>query len=288
MKSALSKLKNLPEIIASISIKRDAGEKSRQQVVTETVVTEYVPFIKFIARKFLRKLPRSLGGLEFDELVSCGVIGLIDALKKFDPTKENKFKTYAEFRIRGAILDELRNIDWIPRSVKDKGKKVEQAEKELQKRLGRKATEGEVCEVLGIPLTKYQKLLDAIKRVSLVSFEDLVESNQNGQDSTRNFHKSELSASGLEEEYDHNGPFSMLSLKMAQKKIYAAMETLPSVHKKVLHLYYFEGLKMNEISGELKITNARVSQLHTEAVSKLKAIFSKEFTSVADVHELAA
>ena len=130
---------------------QEIDEKLRHQLILD-----YSPLIRFVAQRIAARLPPSI---EIDDLISSGVIGLMDAIEKYDPNMFNKFKTYAEFRIRGAILDELRSQDWIPRSVRNKAKVIERAHAELEQKLSRHATHKEVCESLGMEISDYHELL---------------------------------------------------------------------------------------------------------------------------------
>ncbi len=136
----------------------------------EQLVLEYAPLIKYIAQKIAARLPANI---ELDDLISSGVIGLIDAIEKYDASRDNKFKTYAEFRIRGAILDELRAQDWVPRSVREKAKLLEKCYSRIEQRMGRQATDEEVCAELNISQEEYYDLLNQVRSVSLLSFDDI-------------------------------------------------------------------------------------------------------------------
>lgn len=147
----------------------DTSEKQKQKRVPQNqtravpltsdpmrnqIILDYAPLIKYIAQKIAARLPSNI---DLDDLFSAGVIGLMDAIDKYDPSRDNKFKTYAEFRVRGAMLDELRNQDWVPRSVRESNKKEDKAKLELEHRLGRPATEREIAEFLEVPLEEYQE-----------------------------------------------------------------------------------------------------------------------------------
>src|SRR5689334_15126329 len=136
----------------------------------DQLVLEYAPLIKYIAQKIAARLPANI---ELDDLISSGVIGLIDAMEKYDASRDNKFKTYAEFRIRGAILDELRAQDWVPRSVREKAKLLEKCYSRIEQKKGRQATDEEVCEELGITQEEYHDLLNQVRSVSLLSYDDI-------------------------------------------------------------------------------------------------------------------
>src|ERR1700730_14156868 len=135
----------------------------------DKLIMEYAPLIKFIAQKIAVRLPSNI---ELDDLISSGVIGLMDAIEKYDPTRDNKFKTYAEFRIRGAILDELRAQDWVPRRVRDKATNIERAHVRLEQRLGRAPTEDEITTELKISKDEYFELLNQVKSVSILSLDE--------------------------------------------------------------------------------------------------------------------
>src|SRR6267154_1355883 len=147
--------------------KEEPSKLTAQQ--KDKLILEYAPLIKFIAQKIAIRLPSNI---ELDDLISSGVIGLMDAIEKYDPTRDNKFKTYAEFRIRGAILDELRAQDWVPRSVRDKAKMLDRALIELESQLGRNATEEEIAAKLGMNMEEYFDVLNQVRPISVLSIDD--------------------------------------------------------------------------------------------------------------------
>ncbi len=232
----------------------------------EKLILEYAPLIKFIAQKIAVRLPSNI---EFDDLVSSGVIGLMDAIDKYDPTRDNKFKTYAEFRIRGAILDELRAQDWVPRSVREKAKQLERAHLRLEQRLGRVPSEDEVSQELGISKEGYYDLLNQVKSVSILSLDEAGSFNSSDR-------KSILS---LLESCKIPSPLTFLSLKSLKEVVTKAIENLPEKQRLVLSLYYYEDLNLKEIGNVLDVTESRVSQLHTQAIlwlrRKLKTYFAE-------------
>src|SRR4249919_959096 len=148
--------------------KEEPNKLTSQQ--KDKLIMEYAPLIRFIAQKIAVRLPSNI---ELDDLISSGVIGLMDAIDKYDSSRDNKFKTYAEFRIRGAILDELRAQDWVPRSVREKAKILERCFAKIEQQLGRQATEEEVYEELGISQSEYHELLNQVRSVSLLSYDDI-------------------------------------------------------------------------------------------------------------------
>jgi RNA polymerase sigma factor for flagellar operon FliA len=237
----------------------------------EKLIIEYSPLIKFIAQKIAVRLPSNI---EFDDLVSSGVIGLMDAIDKYDPTRDNKFKTYAEFRIRGAILDELRAQDWVPRSVREKAKQLERAHVKLEQGLGRIPTEEELIEELKITKDEYYDLLNQVKSVSILSLDEAGSFNSSDR-------KSILS---LLESCKIPSPVTQLNLKGIKDVITKAIEALPEKQRLVLSLYYYEDLNLKEIGEVLEVTESRVSQLHTQAILWLKRKLKTHF----DVEDIPA
>jgi RNA polymerase sigma factor for flagellar operon FliA len=230
----------------------------------DKLIREYAPLIRFIAQKIAMRLPANI---ELDDLISSGVIGLMDAIDKYDPTRDNKFKTYAEFRIRGAILDELRAQDWVPRSVREKAKLVERTFRELEARLGRAPSEEEAAEALGLSLEEFFDLLNKAKNVSLLSLDDL------GAPITGE--RRNLAA--LIEGCKSPNPYQEMNLKTLKELVRTSIEDLPEKQRLVLSLYYFEDLNLKEIGQVLDVTESRISQLHTQAVLRLRAKLKNHF-----------
>ena len=242
---------------AEISAYQSSVLPLSQDPIRNQIIMDYAPLIKYIAQRIAVKLPPNI---EIDDLFSAGVIGLMDAIDKYDPSRENKFKTYAEFRIRGSILDELRSQDWVPRSVRETNKKEDRARTELEHQYGRSVTETEVAGKLDISLDEYQEKMRRTK-VSLLSIEDLGGFNASGDK------KSLLDF--LENPASKN-PFSLLKNQALQDQIVKIIEELPDKQKLVVSLYYYEDLNLKEIGKILDVTESRVSQLHTQAVIKMK------------------
>lgn len=222
------------------------------------LVIEYSPLIKFIAQKIAVRLPSNI---ELDDLISSGVIGLMDAIDKYDPTRDNKFKTYAEFRIRGAILDELRAQDWVPRSVRDKSKMLDKALVELESQLGRSPSEEEIAQKLGLSMDEFYDLINQVRPVSLVSIDDANTLSNMDKKSILNL----LEGTRL------NNPLVQLNMKSVKEVVAKAIEDLPERQRLVLSLYYYEDLNLKEIGRILRVTESRVSQLHAQAVARLRA-----------------
>lgn len=225
----------------------------------EALILEHTPLIRYVAGRIAMRLPSHIS---LEDLMSAGVLGLIDAVDKFDSTKKVQFKTYAEFRIRGAILDELRAMDWVPRSVRKKSSNLEEVYNRLQNQLGRPATDEEVAQEMGIPLERFHKLLDEVKGVNLLSIDD--------QDSP--FYKLDseqvLEALGKQ---DRDDPLAVLGLAELREKVAEAIAGLPEKEKLVVSLYYYDELTMREIGEVLGYTESRISQMHTKAILRLRA-----------------
>jgi RNA polymerase sigma factor for flagellar operon FliA len=199
----------------------------------EQMVLQYAPLIKYIAARLALRLPSHISQ---DDLISSGIIGLMDAIRKFDPSKNINFKTYAEFRIKGAMLDELRSLDWTPRSVRKKSHLIENAYAQLQKSLGRPAEAEEVAGLLGLELEEFHQLLDEAKSVSLVALEGRKLAGSLG-----------LAESDLPEILqDENSRDSFLEVHFAelQEIMLQAIESLPDKEKLLISLYYYEELTM--------------------------------------------
>ncbi len=230
------------------------------------LVLEYSPLIKFIAQKIAVRLPSNI---ELDDLISSGVIGLMDAIDKYDPSRDNKFKTYAEFRIRGAILDELRAQDWVPRSIRDKAKLLDRTVVNLEADLGRVATDDEVAKALNLSTDEFHDLLNQVRPVSLLSIDESQTFSNVDKKSILNI----LEGCKL------NNPFNQLNVKSVKDLVTQAIEELPERQRLVLSLYYYEDLNLKEIGKVLRVTESRVSQLHAQAVSRLRNKLSQNLGS---------
>lgn len=222
----------------------------------DRLITEYAPLVKYIAHRIAMRLPPHV---EVDDLINTGILGLIDAIDKFDPSKEVKFKTYAEIRIKGAILDELRAMDWIPRSIRKVINKLIDAYHELEQRLGRPAEDEEIAEELGLKMEEFYQLLKQAAGVPLISLDGLVDHEE----------KRRSILSCLEDHKSVNG-FGILGLNELKDTIANAIEDLPEKERQVISLYYYDELTMKEIGKVLDLTESRVSQIHTKAVLRLR------------------
>ena len=195
--------------------------------------------------------------VEYDDLVGYGVFGLIDAIDKYDNLKAVKFETYASLRIRGAILDQIRKMDWIPRTIRQKQKRIEVSIKEIEAETGRAATDEEIAKKLGISDDEYAAWQSQMKITGIVSLDEFMESGsevQAGQSTQRRFEE----------------PEEVIEKSELKKVLSEALELLTEKEKKVILLYYYEDLTLKEISNVLEVSESRISQLHTRALQKLK------------------
>jgi RNA polymerase sigma factor for flagellar operon FliA len=224
----------------------------------EPLILEYASTIKYIAQRIAARLPPHIS---VDDLMNSGVIGLMDAIEKFDSSRDNTFKTYAEFRIRGAMLDELRGLDWVPRSVRQKETALERAYEELERRLGRSATDEEMAEKLGIHLQEFYEWLNQVKGVSLLSLETLGMRATDGE---------AINLLEILPSDNTKNPSQIFQNHRLKVMVAQAIDDLSCQEKIVVSLYYYEELTMKEIGKVLEITESRVSQIHTKAILHLR------------------
>lgn len=236
---------------------REPGELPEEPELLdrEALITECLPLVKFVAHRISSRLPSHV---ELDDLIHSGILGLMDAIKKFEPGRGVKFKTYAEQRVRGAILDGLRDLDWVPRSLRRKKKDIENAYHFLEQHLGRAATDEEVAEHLGMPLEELHRALDDLKGVTLGTF---MEAGEDGDGE---------SLISFVPDPDAEDPHVTLQASELREFLKEAIDRLPTKERFVVQLYYFDELTMKEIGTLLNITESRVSQLHTKSMLRLR------------------
>ena len=231
----------------------------------ESLIIETLPLIKHIAHRVATRLPTNI---EMRDLINAGVLGLLDAVDKFDPKRNVKFKTYAEVRIRGAIIDSLRSLDWAPRSLRKKGKDLERTYADLSQKLGRPATDEEVSEAMGEDLANFHALLDQLHGLTIGSFENMGDSEDS--DNYINYYPDDGS----------NDPYARFESNEITDLLGEAIEELPEKERLVLSLYYYEEFTMKEIGTLLGVNESRVSQLHTKATLRLRARLAKVVPNV--------
>lgn len=223
----------------------------------DELLTRHLPLVKQVVQRLaVRKPPH----IDIDDLVSWGIVGLLDAIRKYDPSKEASFATYAQFRIRGAILDHLRSLDWVPRSVRQKANLLERTCHGLENALGRTATEEEIAAALGLSLQQYQNLLGKVGEMCLFSLEDL------GFGSRDERFRKERCTDAL----DGEDPLAVLLTQERIDIVADAIGSLPERERLVVTLYYHDDLTMKEVGAVLGLTESRVSQVHSQAMLRLR------------------
>jgi len=225
----------------------------------DALIIQYAPLVKTIVLRMAAKFP--IDAADKEDLINVGIIGLMSALEKYDARRNVQFETYAHFRIRGAVLDELRLRDWMPRSTRNKDSHLEDAFAQLQGKLGRAPLEAELAEYLGLTLDEYFSLLNEVKRISIISQEDL-------PPDYLETHGSAAVMGAVE----HGNPLQHLTSQELIKGLKKAIAALPEKEKIVLSLYYYEELTMKEIGKVLELTESRVCQIHAQATLRLRAV----------------
>ena len=242
----------------------DAGKKklwedyanTKSPETREKIILEYAPLVKVVAGR----LSMYLGyNVEYEDLVSYGIFGLIDAIDKFDCLKDVKFETYASLRIRGAILDQIRKMDWIPRTIRQKQKRIDSAIKEIEAKYGRSATDEEIAEILGITDEEYLEWQSQMKITNVVSLNEFLEQGSEVPNEASNTKSAAF-----------DSPEEILERDELKKMLAQALELLTEKERKVIVLYYYEDLTLKEISNILEVSESRISQLHTRALQKMR------------------
>ena len=226
------------------------------QLNRDALIRQHAPLVRRIAQHMLAKLPPSV---ELDDLVQVGMIGLADALSRFEATQGVQFETFASQRIRGAMIDELRDNDWMSRSARKGQKDIEKAIAKLEQQLGRPPKESEIAEVLELDLEAYQALLSRVRGTQLFYLEDMGQSGEEGE-SFLDRHVADADAD----------PFAQLRDQRLRQALVQAIENLPEREKYVMSMYYEHDMNLKEIAAVLEVTESRVSQLHSQAIARLR------------------
>mgnify|MGYP000076624303 FL=1 len=238
--------------------------RTRSKAAREALILKYAPLVKYVAGRVAIGLPPNV---DLDDLVSFGIFGLIDALEKYDPSKGIKFETYAIARIRGAILDGLRSNDWVPRSVRRKARELERVCAELEHRLGRSATDAEICAAMNLTMEEFHELLAEVSCTTLTSLDELWFVHGNEEESVR--------VMDLVRDAESNDPIRLMENEELKRELAEAIAKLPERERLVVALYYYEGLTLKEIGEILEVSESRVSQIHTKAVLRLRGRLSR-------------
>lgn len=258
----MSRLLDKYNQIDEMSLWRDY-RVSKNPEIRSYLVEKYSPLVKHVAGRIAIGMPQNV---EFEDLVSYGVFGLLDAIEKFDPSREIKFKTYAMTRIRGSVFDELRSVDWIPRSIRQKAKQLEGIIAMLENKEGKKVEDEEIAKELGVSMEEYNSLLSKLSGTSLVSLNDIWFLGDEND---------EVSFMETLESPMNMNPDNIIEKEEIKNVIVESIQSLPEKEKKVIVLYYYEDLTLKEIGEVLEVTESRISQLHTKAVARLRSKLSK-------------
>lgn len=228
--------------------------ETRSPAIKEQIINEYAYLIKYVAGRLSMYFGSNV---EFDDLVGYGAFGLIDAIDKFDINKGVKFETYASLRIRGSIIDSIRDLDWVPRSLRQKNKELEKVYAELENDMGHSASDKEVAEKLGISMDEFYKLLNDVNVSSMMSLEEFMEQNYER-------------GLGIPSENIEDKPEDYVQNAELKQILAEAINKLPEKEKTVISFYYFEELTLKEISAIMNVTESRISQLHTKALLRMR------------------
>ena len=228
---------------------------AKGQLDLNSMLKQYSPLVRRLAHQMIAKLPANV---ELDDLIQVGMIGLTDALSRFDAAQGVQFETFATQRIRGAMLDELRGSDWMSRGNRKQQREIEAAVHRLEQRLGRAPQESEIAREMGLPLTEYQELLGKVRGTQLVYLEDM--SGADGDNDYLDRHVGDEAANPLAQLQDHR----------MREALVAAIKTLPEREQYVMSMYYEHDMNLKEIAAVLKVTESRVCQLHSQCIARLR------------------
>lgn len=237
----------------------------------EQLILEHLPQVRLIARRIHDRLPESVS---LEDLISTGIVGLISAIDRFDSSHNVKLKTYAEYKIRGAILDSLRGLDWAPRQQRKRSKQIEAAISRAEQRLHRTPTEPEIAQELGLSIEEYHEWLVEVRGLNLGSLESAAP-----EDDSNNSRDLLKYISGDEESW----PSRLLERSELQKLLAEAISKMPDIEKTVLSLYYHEELTLREIAKIVNLHESRISQLKSQAILRLRAYMEKRWPSARGV-----
>ena len=241
-------------------------QKKPTRELREQLIIEYSQLVKLVAGRLSMYLGHNV---EYDDLVSYGIFGLIDAIDKFDADKNVKFETYASLRIRGSILDQIRKMDWIPRTVRQRQRKLDEAVKQIEAQNGRNGSDDEIAQALGISpdeLLNWQSQLKVSNLVSMTEFEE--NGTEPAMDTTYNSHFTQ--------------PEEVVEKEELKKTLVEALDALTEKERRVIELYYYEEMTLKEISKILEVSESRVSQLHTKSLTKMKKIMGPYIDILVD------
>ena len=244
--------------------KEEGDEKARGRLAEQ-----YLPLVRYVIDRIAYRLPDYI---DKEDLISEGILGLIDALDKFDPSRMNKFETYAVVRIRGAVLDSLRHMDWVPRSLRQKGREIETAFSEVERKEGRAATDHEVAEHMEITVEELHEVLGKVSNAVVFSFEEMLQMSEDDKP---------LPFIARVKNRQTEDPSDSVVKSEVHRIMLKAVEKLPENERTVVGLYYVENLTMKQIGEVLNVTESRVCQIHTKALIRLKAAMLSDDESIS-------
>ncbi len=260
-----------PVAVATRHTAQELWQRYHQQGDTHTenaLVEQYLPLVRSTLGRLAMTLPEHV---DHDDLYSAGLIGLLQALRNYDPSSNSSFETYARVRVRGSMLDELRRMDWVPRTIHEKARKVQNMIGQIEQQHGRTPTEKEMARAMNISVDEYNELLDEIRPAAFVCLDAI--SNSEGSEGADLY---EVVANA-----DADGPMEEVSRRELKKVIFERLKELPEMQRKVLALYYGEDLHLREIAEAFDLTESRICQIHSQAILSIRAYLQRFETGMA-------